>query len=145
MRACGIDLPASDQIGQIADTILSADALRNLGDQRAHKLTEALHYLEHRIDRMLDSHLAAAAAVAADDGAEPAADDPVSTANGANDNDHHADATVLALAAPLAGVATTLETEAEPQPTPSAEGDSAAAAFSPRRTPPSSRWTTTWC
>ncbi len=118
MRACGIDLPASDQIGQIADTILSADALRNLGDQRAHKLTEALHYLEHRIDRMLDGHLAAAAALAADDGAEPAADDPVSTANGANDNDHRADAAVLALAAPLAGVATTLETEAGIAPTP---------------------------
>jgi hypothetical protein len=129
MRACGIDLPASDQIGQIADTILSADALRNLGDQRAHKLTEALHYLEHRIDRMLDGHLAAAAAVAADDTAEPVADDPVSTANGANDNDHLADAVVLALAGPPADVATTLETEARTESPPSAEDDSATAGF----------------
>jgi chemotaxis protein CheZ len=129
MRACGIDLPASDQIGQIADTILSADALRNLGDQRAHKLTEALHYLEHRIDRMLDGHLAAAAAVAAGDAAEPAADDPVSTANGANDNDHRADAASLALAAPLADVATTLEAEARAESPPSAEDDSATAGF----------------
>ena len=129
MRACGIDLPASDQIGQIADTILSADALRNLGDQRAHKLTEALHYLEHRIDRMLDGHLAAAAAVAADDAAELATDDPVSTANGANDNDHHADAVVLTLTAPPADVATTLETEARTESPLAAEDDSAAVAF----------------
>jgi hypothetical protein len=129
MRACGIDLPASDQIGQIADTILSADALRNLGDQRAHKLTEALHYLEHRIDRMLDGHLAAAAAVAADDAAEPATDDPVSTANGANDNDHLADAVVLALAVPPPDVVTALETEAGTESPPSAEDDSATAGF----------------
>ena len=129
MRACGIDLPASDQIGQIADTILSADALRNLGDQRAHKLTEALHYLEHRIDRMLDGHLAAAAAVAADDAAEPVTDDPVSTGNGANDNDHRTDAAVLALTAPLADVATTLETEARTESPRSAEDNSAAAGF----------------
>jgi hypothetical protein len=129
MRACGVDLPASDQIGQIADTILSADALRDLGDQRAHKLTEALHYLEHRIDRMLDGHLAAAAAVAADDAVAPLADDPVATANGANDNDHHADAVVLTLTAPLADVATTLETEARTESPPAAEDDSAPAAF----------------
>ena len=130
MRACGIDLPASDQIGQIADTILSADALRNLGDQRAHKLTEALHYLEHRIDRMLDGHLAAAAAVAADDAAEPATDDdPVSTGNGANDNDHLADAVVLALAAPPAEVTTTLEPEARTETPRSAEDNSTTAGF----------------
>jgi chemotaxis protein CheZ len=129
MRACGIDLPASDQIGQIAETILSADALRNLGDRRAHKLTEALHYLEHRIDRMLDGHLAAAAAVAADDVAEAVADDPVANANGANDNDHHADAAILTPAAPLVVVATALETEARTEPAPRAEGDSAAAAI----------------
>ena len=61
MRACGVELAASDQIGQIADAILAANAFRDLDDQRTHKLTEALHYLEHRIDRMLDSRLAAAA------------------------------------------------------------------------------------
>jgi hypothetical protein len=60
MRACGVEVVASEQIGQIADTILSADALHNLGEQRAHKLTEALHTLEHRIDRMLDGRVAAA-------------------------------------------------------------------------------------
>ncbi len=128
MRACGIDLPASDQIGQIADTILSADALRNLGNRRAHKLTEALHYLEHRIDRMLDGHLAAAALVAADDAAEPG-DDSVATASGANDNDHHADAAVLTPTAPLAVVATALDPEARIEAPPSAADNSTAAAF----------------
>ena len=59
IRACGIELPAAEQIGEIANAILSADALRGLGEQRAHKLTEALHYLEHRIERMLDGHRAA--------------------------------------------------------------------------------------
>ena len=70
MRACGVELPASDQIGQIAETILSADALRDLGDQRAQKLTEALHYLEDRIDRMLDGHRAAASGAEAEPAAE---------------------------------------------------------------------------
>lgn len=60
LRACGVELPAAEQIGEIAHAILSADALRGLGEQRAHKLTEALHYLEHRIERMLDGHRAAA-------------------------------------------------------------------------------------
>lgn len=59
IRACGIELPAAEQIGEIASAILKADALRGVGDQRAHKLAEALLYLEHRIDRMLDSHRAA--------------------------------------------------------------------------------------
>src|SRR5258705_2791170 len=56
MRACGVEITASDQVGQIADTILAADAVHSLGDQRSHKLTEVLHYLEHRIERMLDTH-----------------------------------------------------------------------------------------
>jgi hypothetical protein len=94
MRACGIELPASDQIGQIADAILSADALRSLGDQRAHKLTEALHYLEHRIDRMLDSRMAAANGA----DAEPAPESPLPRANG---HDHDA-ATVTAAMAMIA-------------------------------------------
>src|SRR5262245_6751352 len=50
MRACGIDLPVCDQIGQVAEAILSADAVRSLGDQRGRRLTEALQYLEQRID-----------------------------------------------------------------------------------------------
>lgn len=61
MRACGVELAASDQIGQIADAILAANAFRDLDDQKTHKLSEALQYLENRIDRMLDSRLAAAA------------------------------------------------------------------------------------
>jgi hypothetical protein len=56
MRACGVELAASDQIGHVAQAILSADTLRNLDDHRAHRLTEALHHLEQRIDRMLDGH-----------------------------------------------------------------------------------------
>jgi hypothetical protein len=56
MRACGVELPVSDQIGQIADAILSIDTRQGLGDQRAQRLTEALHYLERRIDRLLDSY-----------------------------------------------------------------------------------------
>jgi hypothetical protein len=56
MRACGVELPVSDQIGQIADAILSVDTRGDLGDQRAQRLTEALHYLERRIDGLLDSH-----------------------------------------------------------------------------------------
>jgi hypothetical protein len=59
VRACGIDLPASDQIGEIAEMLLSARALRNLGNQQTQKLAEVLHYLEHRIDGMLDSQLPA--------------------------------------------------------------------------------------
>jgi hypothetical protein len=59
VRACGIDLPASDQIGEIAEMRLSARALRNLGNQQTQKLAEVLHYLEHRIDGMLDSQLPA--------------------------------------------------------------------------------------
>lgn len=60
MRACGVDVPASDQIAQIAETILAAEAVHHFDDQRSAKLTEVLHYLEHRIERMLDSRLAAA-------------------------------------------------------------------------------------
>jgi hypothetical protein len=73
MRACGVELAASDQVGQIAETILSAGALRSLSDQRARKLTEVLHYLEHRIDRMLDSHTAAAVAADTEPAPEAAA------------------------------------------------------------------------
>jgi hypothetical protein len=56
MRACGVELAASDQIGQVAQAILSADTLRNLDDHRTQRLTEALHHLEQRIDRMLGGH-----------------------------------------------------------------------------------------
>lgn len=62
VRACGIELPASEQIEQIAEAILSAGVIHTLGEQQTSRLTEVLHYLEHRVDRMLDSHLAAAGA-----------------------------------------------------------------------------------
>ncbi len=63
LRACGIDLPISEQIAQVAEAILSAQALRGISEQRTQKITEALHYLEHRIDRILDSrHIFARAA-----------------------------------------------------------------------------------
>src|SRR5262249_36775440 len=64
MRACGVDLPVSDQIGQVAEATLSVDPQRGLGDQRTRRLTEALHYLEQRIDSMLDSHRAELAGAA---------------------------------------------------------------------------------
>ena len=57
MRACNVELAASDQIGQIADSIIAASAARSLDAERSNKLAEALHYLEHRIERMLDTHL----------------------------------------------------------------------------------------
>jgi hypothetical protein len=66
VRACGIELPASEQIEQVAEAILSAGVLHTLGEQQTARLTEVLHYLEHRVDRMLDNQLAAAA------GGEPA-------------------------------------------------------------------------
>lgn len=75
IRACGVELPAAEQIGEIANAILSADALRGLDEQRAQKLTEALHYLEHRIERMLDGHRAAAGDATRP---EPVADAPQS-------------------------------------------------------------------
>jgi hypothetical protein len=100
MRACGVELAASDQVGQIAETILSADALRSLSDQRAHKLTEVLHYLEHRIDRMLDSHLAAAAPQA-------------------NGHDYEAVLAAMTRAAALADVAPAVEAEAKTESAPS--------------------------
>lgn len=61
VRACGIELPASEQIEQVAEAILSAGVLHTLGEQQTARLTEVLHYLEHRVDRMLDNQLAAAA------------------------------------------------------------------------------------
>src|SRR5262249_29659084 len=67
MRACGVELGTSEQIEKVAETILSASSLHNPDDRRAQKLAEVLHYLEHRIDRMLDSYLEANRAEAASD------------------------------------------------------------------------------
>ncbi len=113
MKACGVEVVASEQIGQIADTILSADALRNLGEQRAHKLTEALHDLEHRIDRMLDGHVAAA------NRADPA---PAPKAAPPPAQRHDQETTPVAMA--MAMIAAALQAEdaattvAEPAPSP---------------------------
>jgi hypothetical protein len=116
MRACGVELPVSEQIGEIADAILSADALRNPGDQRMQRLIEALHYLEQRIDRMLEGHRPEAAA------AVPAPVVPLRQASG-----HGA---VAGRAAPLAIVATTAPADIE-APAAAAVADTARAAPEP--------------
>jgi hypothetical protein len=111
MRACSVEIATSDQIGQIADAILSADALRNLGDQRARKLTEALHHLEHRIDRMLDGHLSAAIADAEKLVAEtPRAAGP--------DREAAPETTAAAIGAAMFAAAAALEAETEPAHSP---------------------------
>ncbi len=67
MRERGIDHATCAQIEALAASILSASSLRDPGDQRAQQLGEVLHYLERRIDTMLDNAaLAALAALAAD-------------------------------------------------------------------------------
>jgi hypothetical protein len=113
MRACGIELPASDQIGQIAETILSADAMRGLGEQRAQKLTEALLYLEDRIDRMLDGHRAAASSAET----EPAAE---ATQPAANRRDREPPLATTAVAMIAAAMRANAEQAAEAVPLPSA-------------------------
>jgi hypothetical protein len=57
MRACGIELTTFDQIQQLADTILSTTSLRDLGDRQTRELGDVLHYLEHRIDLLLDKQM----------------------------------------------------------------------------------------
>jgi hypothetical protein len=113
MRACGIELPASDQIGRIAETILSADALRGLGEQRAQKLTEALLYLEDRIDRMLDGHRTAASGAEADPAAETVQPAP-------NRPDRDPPLATAAVAMIAAAMRANAEQTAEPAPLPSA-------------------------
>ncbi|MPZ38527.1 MAG: hypothetical protein GEU95_10730 [Rhizobiales bacterium] len=103
MRACGVEVAASDQIGQIADTIVTADTVHSLGVERSHKLAEVLHYLEHRIERMLDSRLTAANRTEA----RPAPDTASLQA------DHNAAGASVASSAP-SDVATRLDTELPP-------------------------------
>ncbi|MCC6888578.1 MAG: hypothetical protein IT536_08600 [Hyphomicrobiales bacterium] len=59
LRAVGLDAPACEDITQILDTIMRVDAARRLDSQRVQMLSEALLYLEHRIERMLDGGPAA--------------------------------------------------------------------------------------
>lgn len=54
MRERGIDPATCAQIEALASSILSASSLRDPGDRRAQQLGEVLHYLERRIDTMLD-------------------------------------------------------------------------------------------
>lgn len=115
IRACGIELPAAEQIGEIANAILSADALHGLSEQRAQKLTEALHYLEHRIERMLDGHRAATTDAA------PVAEAP-------KDQDPAPAPVTLAVAMIAAALRSdTAETGAAPEPGPSPATAEAAA------------------
>jgi hypothetical protein len=55
MRERGFDPRTCDQIETLARSILSASALRDPNDHRTGKLGEVLHYLERRIDGMLES------------------------------------------------------------------------------------------
>jgi hypothetical protein len=55
MRGHGFDPSTCDQLEELAGSILSASSLRDPTDRRACKLGEVLHYLEHRIDAMLQS------------------------------------------------------------------------------------------
>ncbi len=91
MRERGFDDKTCDQIEALAATILSASALRNPADPRAHKLGEVLQYLERRIDDMLGPF-----AVAAE---ESLAQRPVS-AEGADGESVRADHAIDAEAAP---------------------------------------------
>jgi hypothetical protein len=109
MRACGVELPASDQIAQIAETILSADALRGLGEQRAQKLTEALAHLEQRIDRMLEGHRTGVAR----------AEQPSETTPPSDRNEREAPLPTTALAMIAAAMRANAAAAAEAAPSPS--------------------------
>jgi len=56
MRTYGVEPGTSEQIEQIAQAILATSALQDPADHRAQRLAEVLHYLEHRIERLLDAH-----------------------------------------------------------------------------------------
>lgn len=55
MRERGLDPRICQQIEALASSILQASSLRNPDDHRTQKLGEVLHYLEGRIDAMLDA------------------------------------------------------------------------------------------
>jgi hypothetical protein len=55
MRGHGFDPSTCDQLEELAGSILSASSLRDPADRRARKLGEVLHYLERRIDALLES------------------------------------------------------------------------------------------
>jgi hypothetical protein len=74
MRGHGFDPSTCDQLEELADSILSASALRDPTDRRARKLSEVLQYLEHRIESLIESSAET----------EPAAPEPAPA------RDHHA-------------------------------------------------------
>lgn len=55
MRERGLDARICQQIESLASSILLASSLRNPDDHRTQKLGEVLHYLERRINAMLDA------------------------------------------------------------------------------------------
>src|SRR5207253_8416339 len=66
MREHGLEPSTCDQIEALASSILSASALRDPNDRRAHKLAEVLQYLERRVIAMLDSCAESAPAATAE-------------------------------------------------------------------------------
>ncbi len=66
MREHGLEPSTCDQIEALASSILSASALRDPNDRRAHKLAEVLQHLERRINAMLDSCAESAPAATAE-------------------------------------------------------------------------------
>ena len=121
MRERGLEPSTCDQIEALASSILSASALRDPNDRRAHKLAEVLQYLEHRINAMLDSCAesapAAMAEVEAKSEAGPSASqaEPHSAASALPA--HHIEAESLPVAEP--------EQTAAAAPAPAAVDDSA--------------------
>ena len=65
MRERSIEPSTGEQIEALASAILSASSLHDPRDHRAQKLGEVLQYLEHRIDRLLDSETIASSEPAA--------------------------------------------------------------------------------
>jgi hypothetical protein len=55
MRERGLDFATCGQIEELASAVLSASALRDPADRRAHKLAEVLTYLEARIGSMINA------------------------------------------------------------------------------------------
>jgi hypothetical protein len=111
MRERGIDPSTCAQIEALASSILSASSLRDPGGRRVQQLGEVLHYLERRIDTMLDNAAGTAAAAAAvPDEPAPQTDHDQPAAHFADDSQRSeidysqsemAEAAAMAVATPL--------------------------------------------
>jgi hypothetical protein len=86
MREHGIDPATCDQIEAVAAAILGAASLRNPDDRRAQKLSEALGYLERRINTMLEE-IAQTQMAATPPAGPPTAEPPVSARHGVHDSE----------------------------------------------------------